>query len=492
MRYNEIVSIAISSRSVCIVKQSLQLRLSQQLSMTPQLQQAIRLLQLSALQLKTEIQDALESNMMLELDEESEDGGTPEEELRADSADQGDAPDAIPDELPVDTDWSDIYEPPTALATPADDLPDIAARTSAPTDLRDHLRWQMNLARFSETDELIATAIIDAIDDDGYLRAPLEEILSAVGDEDSGVEEIEAVLHRIQSFDPPGVGARDTRESLLIQLRQLPDDTAWRDAALRLVGNHFDLLARQDRPAIERILALGAENAAEVIRLIQSLSPRPGVTLSPAGEDYIVPDIIVTRHYESWRVELNPDITPRLKVNPLYASFVQRADSSTTNTTLRTHLQEARWLIKSLQSRNETLLKVAREIVEKQSAFLEEGPMAMRPMVLRDIAESLGMHESTVSRVTSQKYMLTPQGVFELKYFFSSHVGSTEGGEVSATAIRAMIRQLIEEEPPGKPFSDNKLASLLEGRGVAIARRTVAKYRETMAIPPSNERKRLL
>jgi RNA polymerase sigma-54 factor len=191
-------------------------------------------------------------------------------------------------------------------------------------------------------------------------------------------------------------------------------------------------------------------------------------------------------------VELNPDITPRLKVNPLYASFVQRADSSATNTTLRTHLQEARWLIKSLQSRNETLLKVAREIVEKQSAFLEEGPMAMRPMVLRDIAESLGMHESTVSRVTSQKYMLTPQGVFELKYFFSSHVGSTEGGEVSATAIRAMIRQLIEEEPPGKPFSDNKLASLLEGRGVAIARRTVAKYRETMAIPPSNERKRLL
>jgi RNA polymerase sigma-54 factor len=462
--------------------------------MTPQLQQAIRLLQLSALQLKAEVQDALDSNMMLELDEESDGGesaAASDEAPPGDGEERRDAADSIPDELPVDTDWSDIYEPPTALATPADDLPDIASRTSAPTDLRDHLSWQMNLARFSEADELIATAIIDSVNDDGYLDTSLEEILSAVGDEDIGIEEIEAVLHRIQSFDPPGVAARDTRESLLIQLRQLPD-AACRDDALRLIDRHFDLLARQDRPAIERALGLGPEKTADVIRLIQSLSPRPGVTLSPAVQDYVVPDIIVTRLHESWRVELNPDITPRLKVNPLYASFVQRADTSSTNTTLRTHLQEARWLIKSLQSRNETLLRVAREIVEKQSAFLDEGPLAMRPMVLRDIAESLEMHESTVSRVTSQKYMLTPRGVFELKYFFSSHVGSTEGGEVSATAIRAMIRRLIEEEPPGKPFSDNKLASLLEDRGVAIARRTVAKYRETMAIPPSNERKRLL
>lgn len=460
--------------------------------MTPQLQQAIRLLQLSALQLKAEIQDALESNMMLELEDESDGGTATEEAPPADHEERLDAVDSLPDELPVDTDWSDIYEPPTTLAAPADDLPDIASRTSAPTDLRDHLRWQMNLARFSEADELIATAIIDSINDDGYLGATLEDILAALDDEDTGEEEIEAVLHRIQSFDPPGVGARNTRESLLIQLKQLPEDTACRDDALRLIGDHFDLLARQDRPAIERALGLGPGETLDVIRLIQSLSPRPGVALSPAGEDYVVPDIIVTRQQERWRVELNPDITPRLKVNPLYASFVQRADTSSANTTLRTHLQEARWLIKSLQSRNETLLRVAREIVEKQSAFLEEGPMAMRPMVLRDIAESLGMHESTVSRVTSQKYMLTPRGVFELKYFFSSHVGSTEGGEVSATAIRAMIRELIEQEPPGKPFSDNKLAGLLEGRGVAIARRTVAKYREAMAIPPSNERKRLL
>ena len=460
--------------------------------MTPQLQQAIRLLQLSALQLKAEIQEALESNMMLELDDDGDGGTAPEEAPAGDTEERADAVDSLPDELAVDTDWSDIYDPPTAHAAPADDLPDIASRTSAPTDLRDHLQWQMNLARFSEADELIATAIIDSINDDGYLTATLEDILAAVGDEDTGIEEIEAVLHRIQSFDPPGVGARDTRESLLIQLRQLPEDTPRRDDALRLVGDHFALLARQDRPAIERALGLGPEATTEVIRLIQSLSPRPGLALGPAGEDYIVPDIVVTRQQERWRVELNPEITPRLKVNPLYASFVQRADTSSTNTTLRTHLQEARWLIKSLQSRNETLLRVAREIVETQSAFLEEGPVAMRPMVLRDIADSLGMHESTVSRVTSQKYMLTPRGVFELKYFFSSHVGSTEGGEVSATAIRAMIRELIDEEPPGKPFSDNKLASLLEVRGVAIARRTVAKYREAMAIPPSNERKRLL
>lgn len=464
--------------------------------MTPQLQQAIRLLQLSTLELRAEIQNALESNVMLELEEDSEgDEGTAtatEETPPDENRELGDPADSIPDELPVDTDWSEIYEQPTALAAPADELPDITSRTSAPTDLRDHLRWQMNLARFSEIDEIIATVIIDSVNDDGYLTATLDDIVAAVGSDEVGPEEVEAVVHRIQSFDPPGVAARDTRESLLIQLRQLPAETPLRDAALRLITDHFEALARQDRPAVERALGLGVEQTAAVIQIIQSLSPRPGVALAPAGEDYIVPDIIVSRRRDGWRVELNAEITPRLKVNPLYASFVQRADSSASNTTLRTHLQEARWLIKSLQSRNETLLRVAREIVAKQSEFLEHGPVAMRPMVLRDIAESLEMHESTVSRVTSQKYMLTPRGVFELKYFFSSHVGSTEGGEVSATAIRAMIRQLIDAEPAGKPFSDSKIASLLGDRGVAIARRTVAKYREAMAIPPSNERKRLL
>jgi RNA polymerase sigma-54 factor len=465
--------------------------------MTPQLQQAIRLLQLSALQLKTEVQDALDSNLMLEVDEEGDSADStpeakPEETTPEDSRELGEPADNIPDELPVDTDWTDIYEPPTALAAPPDDLPDIASRTSAPTGLGDHLLWQMNLARFSEQDECIATVIIDAISDDGYVTASLDEIVGAIGHEEVGLAEVEAVLHRIQSFDPPGVGARDTRESLTIQLRQLPEDVVHRGAALRLVENHFDLLAHQERAAIERVLRMDPTQTADVIRLIQSLNPRPGVAYAPAADDYIVPDIIVSRRDGGWRVELNPDITPRLKVNPLYASYVQRADSSASNTTLRTHLQEARWLIKSLKSRNETLLRVAREIVERQTGFFEHGPMAMRPMILRDIAEALSMHESTVSRVTSQKYMLTPQGVFELKYFFSSHVGSTEGGEVSATAIRAMIRQLVESEPAGKPYSDNKLAGLLEARGVAIARRTVAKYREAMAIPPSNERKRLL
>jgi len=468
--------------------------------MTPQLQQAIRLLQLSALQLKAEIQEALDSNMMLEQDEENETEESPSAENATEASAQEDMrelsepEESIPDELPLDSDWSDIFDPTVGVSGPSsgEDLPDISARTSAPTDLRDYLSWQMNLARFSPIDELIATVIIDSINDDGYLTATVEEIVNAIGDEDVGPEEVEAVVHRVQSFDPPGVGARGTRESLLIQLRQLPEDTPLRDAALLLVTDHFNLLARQDRNAIERLLSNGSNDIDGLIHLIQSLNPRPGVGVATTTEDYIVPDIIVTRHQGQWRVELNPEITPRLRVNPLYAAFAHRSDTSESAATLRTHLQEARWLIKSLQSRNETLLRVAREIVEKQNGFFEHGPMAMRPMVLRDIADALGMHESTVSRVTSQKYMTTPQGVYELKYFFSSHVGSTEGGEVSATAIRAMIRQLIEEEPPGKPFSDNKLASLLEKQGVAIARRTVAKYREAMAIPPSNERKRLL
>jgi len=484
------------------VKQSLQLRLSQQLSMTPQLQQAIRLLQLSALQLKAEVQEALDSNMMLEQVEDGEvdetgPGETEAAEKAPDDMREISEPDeSIPNELPLDSDWSDIFEPSSGMAGPGpgpgEELPDIGTRTSAPTDLRDYLRWQMNLARFSPVDEMIATVVIDSVSDDGYLTATVEDIVAAIEDPDVGPEEVEAVVHRVQSFDPPGVGARDTRESLLIQLRQLAPDVPHCDAALHLVEYHFDLLAKQDRAALQRHLGETSAGADAIIRLIQSLNPRPGVAITPAIEDYIVPDIVVSRHEGRWRVELNPDITPRLRVNPLYAAYAQRSDSSDSAATLRTHLQEARWLIKSLKSRNETLLRVAREIVEKQSGFFEHGPTAMRPMILRDIADALGLHESTVSRVTTQKYVATPQGVFELKYFFSSHVGSTEGGEVSATAIRAMIRQLINDEPPAKPHSDNKLANLLEQQGVAIARRTVAKYREAMAIPSSNERKRLL
>lgn len=481
------------------MKQSLQIRLSQQLSMTPQLQQAIRLLQLSALQLSAEIHTAVESNMMLEFEDEFDvsDNAAGTETKDAESADDtrelGEPDESMPDELPVDTEWGDIYETTGGSASsPGEDLPDAGTRASAPQCLRDYLRWQMNLARFSEVDELIATAIIDAINDNGYLEATLEDIQASLEDEDIGLDEIEAVLHRVQSFDPPGVGARNARENLLIQLHQLPEDTAWRNAARRLVQDHFELLVRQDGQAIRRALELEEAELAEVIRLIQSLAPRPGVTVTPANDDYIVPDVVVTKQRSKWLVELNPDVMPRLRINPLYASLVQRGDSGESVDTMRTHLQEARWLLKSLQSRNETLLRVASEIVEKQRDFLEHGPLAMKPMVLRDIAEALGMHESTVSRVTSQKYMATPQGVYELKHFFSSHVGTTEGGEVSATAIREMIRQLVENEPPGKPLSDNRIAALLEDKGIAIARRTVAKYREAMAIPPSNERKRLL
>ncbi|MEN8175541.1 MAG: RNA polymerase factor sigma-54 [Pseudomonadota bacterium] len=477
------------------MKQGLQLRLSQQLSMTPQLQQAIRLLQLSALQLKEEIQEALDSNMMLELDEDQDSA-----EINAEDRDEGGAEERelsenieqIPAELPIDSSWSDVYESPGPHAAGGDDIPEIGARTSAPEGLREHLLWQMHLARFSPVDEAIATAIIDAVDDNGYLDEDLEDIRIGLSAEDIGLDEVEAVLHRVQTFDPAGVAARDTRESLLIQLRQLPEDTPYREPARELVQEYFDLLTRQDKNAIARRLGLTAEDVEEVVRLIRSLNPRPGTSVAPATNDYIIPDVIVTRQNDAWRVELNAETAPRLRINRMYAGLVQHAQKSETNTTLRNHLQEARWLLKSLQSRNETLIRVAQQIVERQSAFLEQGPEAMRPMVLRDIAEVLNLHESTVSRATAQKFMLTPQGVFELKYFFSSHVGSTEGGEISSTAIRAMIRKLIDEEPPGKPFSDNKIASLLETRGIAIARRTVAKYREAMTIPPSNERKRLM
>ena len=468
--------------------------------MTPQLQQAIRLLQLSALQLSAEIHTAVESNIMLELEDELADGDDNPSaepstaEIDQDTREIGEPSESMPDELPVDTDWGDIYDSPSSYSgsSGGEELPDVGTRTSAQPSLKDHLEWQMNLARFSDADELIANAIIDAINDNGYLEASLEEIQASLDDPDVELDEIEAVLHRVQSFDPPGVGARDARESLLIQLRQLPADTQWRDTATDLIRNHFELLVRQNGPAIRRILKIDEQDLASVIALIQSLAPRPGVTVAPANDDYIVPDVVVSRRQNKWLVELNPEVVPRLRINATYAGLIQRGDSGESADTMRSHLQEARWLLKSLQSRNETLLRVASEIVDKQRDFLEQGPLAMKPMVLRDIAESLGMHESTVSRVTSQKYMATPQGVYELKHFFSSHVGGTEGGEVSATAIREMIRQLVEDEPPGKPLSDSRIALLLEDRGVAIARRTVAKYREAMAIPPSNERKRLL
>ncbi|PVY70759.1 RNA polymerase RpoN-/SigL-like sigma 54 subunit [Tamilnaduibacter salinus] len=495
-----------------VMKASLQLKLGQQLTMTPQLQQAIRLLQLSTLDLQQEIQQALESNPMLENGEDDEaDAASEDTDRNDDSSDNesdwddapeptasaGDSSSEIPDDLPVDTAWDDIYQSAPAPAPRAeDDDTDFESRNSVSETLQDHLHWQLNLTPMSERDRAIAHALTDAVDSHGYLTMPLEEIHSGLTNEEDEdpleLDEVEAVLRRLQHFDPAGVYARDLQECLMIQLNQLPPETPWLGQAQRVVSHYISLLGNRDYTQLLRRSRLKEDQLRSVLELIQTLNPRPGDVLDSGEPDYVVPDVVVKRDKGRWRVELNPEIAPRIRVNATYAAMIRRADSSSDNTYLRDQLQEAKWFIKSLQSRNETLLKVATRIVEHQQGFLDHGEEAMKPLILSDIAQAVEMHESTISRVTTQKYMHTPRGIFELKYFFSSHVSTDEGGECSSTAIRAMIKKLVAGETPKKPLSDSKIAALLGDQGIKVARRTVAKYREAMHIPPSNERKRLV
>jgi RNA polymerase sigma-54 factor len=490
------------------MKQSVQLRLGQHLTITPQLQHAIKLLQLSTLELRQEIQEVLDSNFMLEEGDDGEQDvdlsrlsneqvelatatGTPGESARPDRELDTEST-LIPNELPVDTEWGDVYESFVPSAGQAnEDEPDIFSQRSRPQDLHDHLMWQLNLARFSERELTVATAVIDAISEDGYLRADTEELLATLGDPELEASEVDAVIHRIQSFDPPGIAARNLQECLLLQLRQMPEELALREQAIAICRDHFEALSRRDLSSIASRLGLGDDETASVIAMIRGLQPRPGALIAEIQPEYVIPDVIVRKREGAWLVELNPDLAPRLRVNADYAKLIRRADRSADNTRLKSHLQEARWFIKSLASRNETVLRVASKIVERQRDFLEYGEEAMKPMVLRDVAEALELHESTISRVTTQKYMHTPRGTFELKYFFSSHVSTSSGGECSSTAIRALIRKLVAAEAPRKPLSDSKIAALLSEQGINVARRTIAKYRETLGIPSSNERKRL-
>lgn len=489
--------------------------MGQQLTMTPQLQQAIRLLQLSTLDLQQEIQEALESNPMLERQEdgddfdnsdpmadnaeskpvaEAQDNTFQESTASAETLEEGEWNERIPNELPVDTAWEDIYQT-SASSLPAsdDDEWDFTTRTSTGESLQSHLLWQLNLAPMSDTDRLIAVTLIDSINGQGYLEDSLEEICAGFDPElDIELDEVEAVLHRIQQFEPAGIGARNLGECLLLQLRQLPADTPWMAEAQRLVSDFIDLLGSRDYSQLMRRMKLKEDELRQVIELVQSLNPRPGSQIESSEPEYVVPDVIVRKDNDRWLVELNQEAIPRLRVNPQYAGFVRRADTSADNTFMRNQLQEARWFIKSLQSRNETLMKVATQIVEHQRGFLDQGDEAMKPLVLHDIAEAVGMHESTISRVTTQKYMHTPRGIYELKYFFSSHVSTSEGGECSSTAIRAIIKKLVAAENQKKPLSDSKIAGLLEAQGIQVARRTVAKYRESLGIAPSSERKRLM
>jgi RNA polymerase sigma-54 factor len=489
------------------MKQSLDLKLGQHLTITPQLQQAIRLLQLSSVELQQEIQEALESNPLLEENEREDEAAEIKGEAdspTAESLDEGDASTYDEIDSPAtsesgdDTDWGDSFESmtaPTGSRTASDDdFPDIDARNSPPQTLRDHLLWQMQMTPFSDTDKQIALALIDAISEDGYLSCKLEEIQQALGKSlPIEIDEIEAVLHQIQNFDPLGVGARDLSECLRLQMKLLPGDTPGLKAAVDLATPQgLALLAARDYTQLRRNLKLSAEDLQQVIQLIQSLNPRPGNSVTSSQASYIVPDIIVKKFRGVWRAELNQSVSPKLRINQHYEKMIHRGDSSADNRYLQDQLQQARWFIKSLNSRNETLLKVARTIVDRQRAFFDHGAEAMKPLVLHDVAETVSMHESTISRVTTNKYMLTPRGIFELKYFFSSHVSTADGGTCSATAIRSIIKKLVESETPSQPISDSKIAEILSEQGINVARRTVAKYRESMNIPPSNQRKSLV
>lgn len=475
------------------MKQSLQLKMGQSLALTPQLQQAIKLLQLSTLDLQQAIEETLESNPLLEREEDGDtiDGGQ-DSQSDVDFTAQVAGPDS-PDELPVDTRWEDLMPssaPPPSL--PDGDMGQFADRDAEPETLHDQLHWQLNLTRFSATDHLIATAFIDAVDANGRLTQTPEEILEALRDPELELDEVLAVLHRLQHFEPTGIFAADLRECLLLQLRQMDEETPHRNTAGAIANRHLESIATADPRQLSRRLRTSPDDVIGALNLIRSLDPTPGTSVGDSTTEYIIPDVFVIRKDERWRVELNPDIAPKLRINAVYSELLGQPGSVSDKSYVRENLQEAKFFMTSLHNRNETLLKVASKIVEHQREFLELGEEAMKPLILADIAEQIGMHESTVSRATTRKYMHTPRGIYELKFFFSSHVATTEGGERSSTAIKALIKKLVQGEDTKKPLSDNKLGALLEEQGIIVARRTVAKYREQLNIPPSNERRRLL
>lgn len=482
------------------MKLSVGLKVANSLSLTPQLQQAIRLLQLSSLELEQEIQIQLDSNPLLEKIEEesiieslsvleSKDSDDLTTELNANH---------LPDDLPVDTDWDDIYtHQSTALATP--EFEEREDNRQVQLSLKEHILEQVNLLHFSKIDQLIAYCIVDALDDKGFLDAEIEEIILAAQqllnemdiEEDIEEDEVLVVLKHIQRLDPLGIGSRNLAECLKIQLEFLPKNVEYLNEAKSLL-QYYELLIANDLNKLLKQTGLTKDQLKFAINLLKTLKPYPGMDFDKQESDYQIPDVVVSKKDLHWQVQLNPDVLPKLRINSFYSSMIRRADQSEDNLYLRNQMLEAKNFIKSIDERHKTLLKVASCIVEHQKAFLEIGAEAMKPLVLRDVAEEVELHESTVSRVTTNKYMLTPRGLFELKYFFSSHVGTTAGGEASSTAIRAMIKKLVASENPRKPLSDNVIATLLKDEGIEVARRTVAKYRESLHIPSSSERKVLI
>ncbi|MBL8300166.1 MAG: RNA polymerase factor sigma-54 [Rhodanobacteraceae bacterium] len=482
------------------MKPALNLRLHQQLALTPQLQQAIRLLQLSSVELEMELREALESNPLLELPDEPAEPAPAEASNGAEAAPVEFETRTTSDEATnAEAESRDVEED---RFDPADTSFEAATRNTSSDeefepqepeqqDLRDHLLWQLNLTPMSARDQAIAVAIIEAVDDDGYLHEPVEAIQQGLaGIYAVDADEIEAVRHRIQRFDPLGVASRNLRECLLVQLDAFDAEMEGVAIARAIVADHLEVLAKNDRARLSRSLKVASDQVDIAVHLIRTLDPKPGSSVSSAAPEYVAPDAYAFRQHGQWQVSLAPGCQPQLVINRHYESLIARAQRDDASY-LRGQLQEARWLIKSLKTRADTILKVAQAIVQAQSAFLDFGPEAMKPLVLKDVAEEIGMHESTVSRVTTRKFLYTPRGTFEFKHFFSSGVSTVDGGSASATAIQAMIRKLIDAEPSGKPLSDQGLAEELNRRGINVARRTVAKYREAMNIAASNERCRI-
>jgi len=488
------------------MKSGLQLNVSQSLSLSPQLQQAIKLLQLSTLELRNEMLEQLYQNPLLEL---------PEHEISAETDLIDDPSGAESAESDVDIEISpegeeitasdalefdrfeSSYESPTHAsvdhsAGKLNSAVDAAEIHQVTETLRDHLEWQLNLTPFSDEDRLIALTLLDGVDEDGLLSAPIDTLTAHLHNREKqlGSEEVTAVLHRLQEFDPPGVFARNLNESLKIQLQQLDTRQPEVALALTLIEGDLNKLVNTDPKVLANNHSVAEALLRSAVNLIRSLNPHPGGSFSSAQVQYISPDVRVERMGKQWIVQLNDQLLPKLQINQLYAGMIKRADRSDENQYLRTNLAEARWFLRSIESRNETLLKVSEAIIHHQRDFLERGAVGMVPLILSDVATPLDLHESTVSRVTTNKYIATPRGVFELKYFFSSHVNTAAGGECSSTAVCAMLKSMIDSEPTQRPLSDAKLTALLAEQGIDIARRTVAKYRESMNIPASSLRKR--
>ncbi len=485
------------------MKPALQLKLSQHLALTPQLQQSIKLLQLSTIEMQQEIERYLLENPMLERDDE-----TPEsfagaqqfdsprnEETRSEGSEEREPreerdsePPASPSEVDDDR-WTSDAGTFSGAGRDEDDDSDAQDIHAANVSLREHLGWQLGMTQLNERDRSLVRFLIEALDDDGYLSAPLQELWETLPPEyEIELEELEIALRHIQNFDPTGIGARNLQECLSLQLRALPDEHD-RNVALLIVEKYLELLAARDFAKLRRVTGYDDEDIKAAQALITSLNPRPAAGYAQVEARYITPDVIVKKLKGKWTAYINPDAYPRLRINRLYAEILAKQRRGNGN--LTTQLQEARWLIKNVQQRFDTIHRVTQAIVDRQRQFFEHGEVAMRPLVLREIADILGLHESTVSRVTSQKYMATPRGIFELKYFFGSHVATDTGGACSATAIRALIKQLIGAEDGKKPLSDSQLSEILGQQGIVVARRTVAKYRESLNIPPVNLRKTL-